>query len=220
MVETATIMTGSESAHGAGKNWSGLLACTCLLKRVAGGNAGGPERWTTIRPHMKTSRAFALVAAALVAGFLTARWCAAQPSNQPSGKEPASDDFGALQQYESFVRYLQDTGQTNTLRRLKECSNASLASQQYADLGVTLTLLQTLREGHKQQVYDLLEGKLDADIVGFATSYRELPVSLQKQRSLKVLGNAKEYRARNPFPHGSRMIDDSISEAFKILEEK
>jgi hypothetical protein len=46
---------------------------------------------------MKTSRAFTLAAAALAFGFLTARWCAAQPSNQPPAKEPTSYDFGAFQ---------------------------------------------------------------------------------------------------------------------------
>src|SRR4051812_43290765 len=65
-----------------------------------------------IRTHrMKTSRAFALAAAALVVGFLVASLCVAQPSSQALRKEPASYDFGALQQLTSFVTYLQDTKQ-------------------------------------------------------------------------------------------------------------
>jgi hypothetical protein len=169
---------------------------------------------------MKTSRAFALVAAALVAGFLTARWCAAQPSNQPSSKEPASYDFGALQQLESFLTYLQDTKQTNILQRFNDYSNASLASRHYADLGVTLAILQRLRDGRTNQAYELLEGNLDADIIGFAASYRELPASLRGQTSLKVLGWARDYHAKHPSQHPSQIIDDGVANAFKILDDK
>jgi len=128
---------------------------------------------------MKTSRAFALAAAALAIGFFSARWCAARPSDQPPAREP-SYDFGALQQLESFVTYLQDTKQTNILQRFNDYSNSSNASQQYADLGVTLAILQRLRGGRTNQAYHLLEGQLDADIVGVATSYRQLPASLRE----------------------------------------
>src|SRR5438477_4687633 len=117
--------------------------------------------------NMKTSRAFTLAAAALVVGFLAARWCSAQPAKQPSAKEPASYDFGALQQLESFISYLQDTKQTNILQRFEDYSNASLASRHYADLGVTLAILQRLRDGRTNQAYELLEGNLNTDIVGF-----------------------------------------------------
>jgi hypothetical protein len=168
---------------------------------------------------MKTSRAFALAAAALAVGFFAARWCVAQPSAQQPAKEP-SYDFGALQQLESFVTYLQDTKQTNILQRFNNYSNSSLASQQYAELGVTLAILQRLRDGRTNQAYQLLEGQLDADIVGFATSYRQLPVSLRDETSLKVLGWARDYRAKNPSSHHSQIVDDAVSGAFKILDEK
>ncbi len=170
--------------------------------------------------HMKTSRAFALASATLVVGFFAARWCAAQPSNQPSSKEPASYDFGALQQLESFVSYLQDTKQTNTLQRFNDYSNASLASRYYADLGVTLAILQRLRDGRTNQACQLLEGNLDADIVGFATSYRELPASLRDQTSLKVFGWVRDYRTKYPSQHRSQIVDDGVANAFKILDDK
>src|ERR1022692_1285302 len=169
---------------------------------------------------MKTSRAFALAAAALAIGFLAARWCAAQPSNQPPAKEPASYDFGALEQLESFVTYLQDTKQTNTLQRFNDCLNASNASRSYADLGVTLVILQRLRDGHTNQAFGLLEGNLDAEITGFAASYRELPASLRDQTSLKVLGWVRDYRAKYPFKHAYQNVDNGVADAFKILDEK
>lgn len=169
---------------------------------------------------MKKSRAFVLALAALVIGFAAARWCAAQPSNQPSNKEPVNYDFGAMQQLESFVAYLQDTKQTNSLQRFNDYSNASLASRHMADLGVTVIILQRLRDGRTNQACELLEGGLDSHIVAFATSYRELPTSLRNQGSLKALRLAKEYRAKYPRKSNYQITDDAVADAFKLLDEK
>ncbi|MGA2542891.1 MAG: hypothetical protein ABSG78_15180 [Verrucomicrobiota bacterium] len=169
---------------------------------------------------MKTSRAFALAAAALIAGFLMARLCVAQPSNQPFAKEPASYDFGALQQLASFASYLQDTKQTNTLQRFNDFLSASTASQLGADLGVTLAILQRLRDGRTNEAYELLEGRFDTDIIGFVASYRELPASAREQPGLKVLGWARDYRVKFRFKHRYANVDDGVAEAFKILDEK
>lgn len=169
---------------------------------------------------MKKSRAFALALAALIIGFAAARWCAAQPSNQPSGKESTTYDFGAMQQLESFVAYLQDTKQTNSLQRFNDYSNASLASRHMADLGVTVIILQRLRDGRTNQACELLEGGLDSHIVAFAASYRELPASLRKQGNLKPLAMAKEYRAKHPPQNHSQIGDAAVADAFKLLDEK
>jgi|SRR5215469_13311533 len=169
---------------------------------------------------MKTSRAFTLAAAALFVGFFAARWCFAQPSIQMPRKEPESYDFGAVQQLESFVSYLQETKQTNTLKRFDDLSNAMVASQNNADLGETLMILQRLRDGRTNQAYELLEGRLDTDIIGFVASYRQLPMSLRDQPGLKALQLARNYRARFPFKHEYPSVDEGVANAFKILDEK
>ncbi len=169
---------------------------------------------------MKTSRAITLAAAALVVGFFVAHWCVAQPSGQVPHKEPASYDFGAMQQLESFVTYLHDTKQTNILQRFDDYSNASLASQHYADLGVTLAILQRLRDGRTNQAYELLEGRLSSDVIGFVASYRELPAPARELPGLKVLGQARDYRAKFPFKHRYPSLDEGVADAFKILDEK
>src|SRR5258705_9194339 len=122
---------------------------------------------------MKKSLVFAFAIGALLFGILVASWCPAQTAEAPTKKEPPSYDFGALQQLASFVSYLQDSKQTNTLQRFNDCMNASFASRHYADLGVTLGILQRLRDGRTNQAYELLEGQLDGAIIGFVTSYRE-----------------------------------------------
>jgi hypothetical protein len=169
-----------------------------------------------LQASMKTSRVLALTAIALAAGFLTARWCAAQ--SQP--QKPKAYDFGALEQLTSFVSYLQDTKQTNTLQRFNDYSNASLASGHYADLGATLNILQRLRDGRTNQAYELLEGQLDVAIIGFVSSYRELPASAREQPGLKVLQQARDYRAKFPFKHRYPNVDEGVADAFKILDGK
>jgi hypothetical protein len=169
---------------------------------------------------MKTSRAFALATAALVIGFVAARWCGAQPSNQSPGKEQPAYDFGALQQLDSFVTHLQQTKQTNTLQRFNEYLNASHVARHGADLGMTVMILQRLRDGRTNQAYELLEGDLDHDISAFVASYRDLPASLRSQGSLKVLRLAKIYRAKYPSLSHSQISDTAVADAFKLLDEK
>jgi len=98
--------------------------------------------------------------------------------------------------------------------------NASLASQHYADLGTTLIILQALRDGHTNRVYGLLEGQLDADILGFVASYRQPPPSAREQPGLKVFRLARDYRAKYPFKFEYPIIDEKVADAFKILDEK
>ena len=169
---------------------------------------------------MKKSYIFAFASGALLFANFVARWCPAQTSEAPMKKEPATYDFGALQQLASFVSYLQETKQTNALQRFNDYMNASVASRDVADLGITLGVLQRLREGHTNAAYELLEGQLDSAIIGFVGCYRELPVSAQKQPGLKVLQQAKTYRDRFPFKHRSPEVDTAVMDAFNILGEK
>ena len=101
---------------------------------------------------MKVSRVFTLIAFALVLGFLTARLSIAQPATPPPGNEPATDNF-ALDELLSFTQYLQETRQTNALERFNRYSNASIMLQHSADLGVTLAILQRLRDGRTNEVF-------------------------------------------------------------------
>src|SRR4051794_9207947 len=108
-----------------------------------------------VAPHMKTKRLFALVTAALVIGFFSARWGAAESTRQPSPGEPKIDYAFGLRELESFVSHLQDTRQTNTLRRFNDYSNATIVSQHSADLTVTVVILQRLRDGRTNEAIEL-----------------------------------------------------------------
>jgi hypothetical protein len=156
---------------------------------------------------------------ALVIGFLAARWYYVQAPNQPSAKKSQSYDFGALQQLESFMAYLQKTGQTNTLQKFNDYTMASLANQFSGEMAVNLIVLQELRSGRTNQAYTLLEHELDSDIVGFVGSYRQLPPSARELGSLAILQKARDYRAKYPFPSYPGG-DQAVADAFKILDEK
>lgn len=169
---------------------------------------------------MKTSRACTLVLTALIIGFLAVRWCAAQSARQSASKDSTADNLIALHQLDSFVAYLQETKQTNTMQRFGDYSNASIISKSSADLGVNLAILQRLRDGRTNEAYELLEGQVSSDITSFAACYRKLPPALREKVSLKVLGYARDYRAKYPFKHRYQNIDDGVVEAFKILDEK
>jgi hypothetical protein len=169
---------------------------------------------------MKISRGFILISAALVLGFLAARWCAAQSANPQSARETKGDYAVAVRQLESFVTYLQETKQTNVLERFNNYMNTSLATQQSADLGLTLAILQRLRDGRTNSAMELLEGRLNSDITGFVAVYRELPTSLREKMSLKPLAYAREYRVKFPFKHKYPIVDEGVVEALKVLDEK
>ncbi len=169
---------------------------------------------------MKTPRSLAFITEALIIGFLAIRWGAAQPARQLPPDEPKTDYAFGLRELESFVSYLQDTKQTNALRRFNDYSNATIVSQHSADLGVTFAILQRLRDGRTNEAIELLEGRVSTDIIGIVASYRELPASIREKISLKPLEHARDYRTKFPFKHRYPNVDAGLADALKILDER
>jgi len=169
---------------------------------------------------MKTSRIVIFVAAALVVGFLTARWCFAQPAHQPVSKGSETDSYIGLHELESFVAYLQDNKQTNILQRFNEYGNVTIVSRSSADLGVRLHILYALRGGRTNEAIRMLEGQMTSDVVGFATSYHELPVSILEKVSLKAFQEARDYCSKYAVKNGNPDIDAILEKAFALLDEK
>ena len=159
-----------------------------------------------------------LVTMALAVGFFAARFSAAE--SQAQGKGFGVDTYVGLHQLESFVAYLQDTKQTNTLQRFFDYSNVTIASQNSADLGVTVGILQRLRDGRTNEALELLEGRLTTDVSGFVASYKELPASLRQKFSLKPVEYARDYRTKFPYKHRYPEMDKGVAEAFTILDQK
>ena len=144
-----------------------------------------------------------------------------QPPNQPHSKAPAIYDFGEFQHHASLATHLHDTKQTNALQQLNDYFTASCATQNYIELANTLAVLQRLREGRTDQAYQLLEGLLNSHLIGFVSSYRQLPASVRaNQLGITMLQHTRDYRAKFPFKEGNAIIDEAVAEAFKVLDER
>jgi hypothetical protein len=169
---------------------------------------------------MKTSRVLTLVGLALIAGFLVSHLSTAQPALQPPSKAAVTDDAFALRQLESFVTYLQDTKQTNVLKRFGDYSDASIVSEKQADMGVTTAILVWLRDGHTNEAIHILETRLTGDAVGFAASYRELPGPVRETVRLATLEHARDYYRKFHVKENQPDVDQIVANAFKLLDEK
>ena len=143
---------------------------------------------------MIISRTVVLTVVALVIGFLAARWSFAQPAElPPQTKNQTQTTTYWFHQLESFVCYLNDTKQTNTLQRFNDYSNVSIVSRSSADLGVKLHILYALRSGRTNEVIRLLELQMTSDVVGFAAGYRELPAPIREKVGLTEFREARDY---------------------------
>lgn len=165
---------------------------------------------------MKTSRTLALVGFALTIGFLVTRWSIAQSATNAT----VTDVYFGLHQLESFVTYLQDTKQTNLLKRFNDYSNASIASQMSAEMGVTTAILTRLQDGRTNEAIRLLESRLTGNAVGFVASYRELPASVRETVSLTSLKYARDYCSKFHVKESQPDLDQIVANAFKLLDEK
>ena len=165
---------------------------------------------------MKTARTFILLATTLCIGFLAARWSEAQSVNSMSIKKSTITDGVDTQELESLENYLHDTKQTNALKQLNDILSANRAWERAADMSLTGSILQGLRNGKTNEVLNFLENHLDMNISVFGSEYRTLPVALKKEMSLKSLQDAQNYRSKFPFK-SSDAYSESVANAFKIL---
>ncbi len=166
---------------------------------------------------MKTPRSIAVVAVALTIGFLAARWTTAQPA-APAGKKPTTDVNMAMEQLESFVKYLSDTGQTNILERFNEYETASIIIRKSGEMGIKVHLLHALREGRTNDVMRIMEPQLAADAVGFVYSYRELPNSLREKVDFTAFNEAREYCSQYPIKNDELHFNEAVTNALKIMD--
>jgi hypothetical protein len=169
---------------------------------------------------MKKSHALGLLMLALITGLFVANWSVAQSGGRPSSKTGDTDDAFGLHELESFVSYLQDTKQTNTLSRFNDYSNARIASEASAQMGVTAAILLRLQDGRTNEAIRLLEMRLTGDAVGFAASYRELPASVRERVSLIPLQHARDYCSKYNVKESHPDLDQIVSNAFALLDQK
>ncbi|MDB6124383.1 MAG: hypothetical protein JWQ71_3376 [Pedosphaera sp.] len=168
---------------------------------------------------MKTTRTFVLIATVFSVGLTAAWWCSAQ-SSTPAKKPVTGDSNPALDRLTALVSYLEASKQTNALKLFNEYSSTSIALQHAADMGATLHILKALREGRTTNAIELLEGRLDTDIIGLAASFKEMPEAQQEWLGLHSLSEARWYRDKYPHKHRYQNVDDGVAQAFELLPKK
>lgn len=168
---------------------------------------------------MKTTRTFVLIASVFCIGLIAVWWCSAQ-SSTPAKKPVTGNSNPALDRLTALVSYLEANKQTNALKLFDEYSSAAIAQQDSADMGVTLHILVALREGRTTNAIELLEGRLDTDIIGFASNFREMPEAQREWLGLHSLSEARWYRDKFPHKHPYQNVDDGVAQAFQLLPKK
>jgi len=165
---------------------------------------------------MKRAHAFTSIGIALGIGLSAAWWCRAQvpvKTTVPQANNPALDRLAAL------VSCLEANHQTTALKLFNDYANASIALEHSADMGVMLHVLQAIREGRTTNAIEVLEGRLDTDIVSFAESYKELPWTQRRWLGLQSLAQARSYRDKFPNKRRSQNADDGVTQAFQLLDK-
>jgi len=170
---------------------------------------------------MKTTKLFVLLSLGVVVGLLATCWAVGQPLNHASHPAPVTAP-GNLAQDEltALVASLEAARATNTLKLFGAYSKTALAQRDSADLGMTVAVLQRLRDGRPDEAVDLLETRLDGVIIDFVACYRQLEVSKRDQFDLQLLRMARDYRAKHPHKWpGHPEMEWNLNEAFALLEQ-
>ena len=168
---------------------------------------------------MKTTPTFALVTAAFTVGLLAAHLCFAQPAHKSASAEATTDSYIALHELESFVAYLHDSNQTNTLQRFNQFMSVNIVSEQSGQLGVRVGILYNLRKGRTNEAIRLLESQMTSDAVGIAAGYKELPPAIQKKVSLTAFNEARDYYRKYSPKSSNSDVNAIVEKAFNSLDE-
>jgi hypothetical protein len=97
--------------------------------------------------------------------------------------------------------------------------NTLVASSLAADANLAVATLQCLHSGKETNAVELIEIKLDGDVVGLGALLGEVPNSRRDPTNIKVLKRARDYRAKFPRKTDS-LTDEGIRRAFALLERQ
>ena len=123
---------------------------------------------------------------------------------------PATVDRGGLGKYEQLVIPLIKSGQTNLVRQISDVVSEMQAEQRIIDIGMSVRILEDLRDGHTNQALTLLETRLDSALVG----YDVIPHTPAMDKLVRA---AKDYRERFPHKSSSPDLDAGVARAFNSV---
>jgi len=85
------------------------------------------------------------------------------------------------------------------------------------DASTTLSTLGQLRSGGDTNAVELLEIKLDGDVVGLGAFLADIPESRRDSTDVKILKAARDYRVKFPRKTGSAS-DEGVARAFDLVK--
>src|ERR1700685_117660 len=143
---------------------------------------------------MKAAHIIILVAIAFCIGFLAARWSQPKLDDNILDETVTTNIDVGSQGLISLEYYLHDSKQPKAYKLLVRGLAEDWAMQNDIDLGMTVRILNSLRDGETNEMLQYFENHLDEAIGSFGSSYSSLPAPLQKDLNLAPLQHARDYR--------------------------
>jgi hypothetical protein len=155
---------------------------------------------------MKILRLILFIAAIIALASFMGHQATAQPTN-------LTEDKGVLGKYEQLFQSLSKRGDTNTLAAISDLLSSIDAEKDATEITMTVRVLESLRSGHTNDAFRLLETRLDGALITFGAP-SDSPRDTKYDNILKA---AKAYRTKYPHSSGNPNVDTGVSKAFESL---
>jgi len=97
-------------------------------------------------------------------------------------------------------------------------TNRLIIGSNQAEVGTTVVLLKELRAGNTTNAIEVLETRLDGDLIEFGSIFTD-PRDLKRDPLyIKTLQRARDYRIQFPHKSASAEIDEATAKAFGLLD--
>jgi hypothetical protein len=170
---------------------------------------------------MKKTRIFILLAS-FILGLLAVCWSRAQTPSHPLKVIVNGVEVHTLMsdQYNALVGHLEAAGQTNAIELFRQYRCSYSADLSSSELGDTVAVLQSLREGNTTQAIEWLEWHLSRYANMMCNSYGCLNSTNRERVNLESLKQARDYFAKFPPPKWGAEMEKAVNEVLRLSSEK
>lgn len=98
--------------------------------------------------------------------------------------------------------------------------NKFAAMAEAANANFDIATLNQLQANNVTNAIRLMESRLDDSVGSLGFYVGQIPKAKRDPTQMKIIGKAKEYRDKFPYKSGESIIDESVSNAFSLVETK
>jgi hypothetical protein len=156
-------------------------------------------------------------------GLLALCWCRAQTPSHPlkvmdpnTGKEIHTL---MADQHNALLTQLEAAGQTNAIELFREYRCAYGADDASSELGYTVAVLRSLREGRTNEAIRLLEQRAGAYANMMCNTYGCLNPTNRSRVKLEPLRQARDYFSDYPPSTWGAEMDKAVNEVLRLSEK-